>query len=103
VIDAMIGSADLEDTSECQYQPASGSHQEYGSDVEQESDTSVRNKDERTYAGQLIEGCEALGEREHERVDERANWCVVVKGNEWVHFEPMKKKLDHYEPRSFEL
>ena len=62
----VIGSADLEDTGECQYQPASSSHQEYSSDIEQESDRSVRDENQRSNASQLIKGGEALGEREHE-------------------------------------
>ena len=86
----VVGWADLEDTSKCQNQPASSSHQEYSSDIEQESDTSVGNKNQGSNASQFIEGGEPFGERENERVDECANWCIVMKGNKRVHFEPME-------------
>jgi len=92
----------LEDTSQCQNQPTSGSHQEYSGDVEQESDRSVGYENQRSNASQLVKGGEAFGERNDEEVDERANWRVVVKGNKRIHLEPVKEKLDHYESRSLE-
>jgi len=92
----------LEDTSKCQNQPASCSHQEYSSDVEQESNGSVRNENQRSNTSQFIKGGEPFGEREDKGVDKRANRCIIMKRNERVHFEPMEEKLNHDKPRGLE-
>lgn len=94
---------DLENASQCQNQPASGSHQEYGSNVKQESDTSVGNENHGSNTGQLIEGGKPFGERENKGVDDCANRCIVMKRNKRVHFETVKEELDHNKPRGLEL
>jgi len=92
----------LENASKRQNQPASGSHQEYGSNVKQESDTSVGNENQGSNTSQLIEGGKPFGERENKGVDECANRCIVMKGNKRVHFEAVEEDLDHNKSRGLE-
>lgn len=96
-------STDLENASKCQDQAASGSHQEYGSDVEQESYTSVGNENQGSNTSQLIEGGKPFGERENKGVDECANGRIVMKRNKRVHLETVEENLDHDKPRGLEL
>jgi len=92
----------LENASKCQNQSASGSHQEYGSNVEQESDTSVGDENHGSNTSQLIEGGKPFGERKNKGVDECANRCIVMKRNKGVHFEPVEQELDHNKTRGLE-
>jgi hypothetical protein len=79
------------------------SNEEHSSDVERKRDRRVGEHDERSHAGERVEGREALGEGDDAAVDGGADGGVVVQRDEGVHLEAVQEKLDHDETRRLEL
>lgn len=93
----------LEDASQCEHQSAGCTDEEDGSNIEKECNHSIGDKDGRPKARKVIEWSEALGKGYYCKVDKSTDRCIVVEGDEGVHFQSMQEDLDHYEARSLEL
>lgn len=110
----------LEDTRKRKDKAASCADEEDGSDVEQECNAGVADKDPRptefgeTLASSRNEGDipdahdlherrETLREGNNEQVDQRTDWRVVVQRDKRVHLEAVQENLDHHQTGRLEL
>jgi len=95
--------ANLEDAGQCEYQSTGCADEEDGGNIEQKCNHSIGDKDDGSKTRKVIEWSEALGERNYCKVDKSTDRCIVMEGDEGVHFQSMQEDLDHYEARSLEL
>lgn len=93
----------LDHSSQSQDQTTSRSDQEHRSDVERESDRSVRQECEESDLVQVLQGLKSLGEDEAEPDHGGADGGVEVDGYQGVHLHSLEDDLDQDQTSGFDL